>query len=116
MLSLAQRLPDSSLLLWAYRGLGEVLYWLGEFPAAKTSGESGLARYDPRQRRGQTFIYGEDPAMALLPFYGMSLCVLGYPDRALQAVRQAQALAREQAHANSMAFATISGLTLGGRE
>jgi hypothetical protein len=46
----------------------------------------------------------------------MSLCVLGYPDRALQAVRQAQALAREQAHANSMAFATISGLTLGGRE
>jgi DNA-binding winged helix-turn-helix (wHTH) protein/predicted ATPase len=107
MLSLAQRLQDPSLLPRAYRALQEVFYCLGEYLAAKTYGEDGAALYDPRQRRTQTFAYGEDPAMATLPFYGMSLFVLGYPDRALQKVREALTLAREQAHANSMAFASF---------
>jgi predicted ATPase len=92
--------------LWAYRGLGEVSFCLGEFPAAKAYGESIVALYDPQQRHAQTFVYGEDPAVATLPFYGMSLFLLGYPDRALQKVREAPTLAREQTHTHSMAFAS----------
>ena len=107
MLSLAERLQDPSLLPRAYRALQEVSFWLGEYLAAKTYGENGVALYDPRWRRAQTFAYGEDPAMATLPFHGMSLFLLGYPDRALQKVREALALAQEQAHANSMAFASF---------
>jgi predicted ATPase len=108
MLSLAQRLQDSSLLVWAYRGLGEVSLCLGEFPAAKTYSEDSVTLYDPQQRRAQTFIYGEDPAMAVLPFYSLDLFVLGYPDRALQRIREALTLARELAHANSLAFASFA--------
>src|SRR5262249_26502237 len=107
MRSLAQRLSDPSLLLWAYRGLGEVSFCLGECLAAKTYSENGVALYDPQQRQVQTFIYGEDPAMAVLPFYGQSLCVLGYPDQALQKTREALTLARELAHANSMGSASF---------
>jgi predicted ATPase/class 3 adenylate cyclase len=105
MLSLAQRLPDSSLLLWAYRGLAEVSFCLGECSAAKTYSEKSVALYDPQQRRAQTFIYGEDPAVTVLLFYSQSLFVLGYPDRALQKVREALTLARDLVHANSMALA-----------
>src|SRR5262249_53873120 len=107
MLSLAQRLPDPSLLLWAYRGLGEVSFCLGEGLAAKTYSENGVALYDPQQRRTQTFLYGEDPAMAVLLFYSANLFLLGYPDRALQKVREALTLARELAHANSMGIASF---------
>ena len=46
--------------------------------------------------------------MATLPFYGMSLVLLGYPDRGLRKSREALTLAREQAHANSIAFASFS--------
>jgi predicted ATPase len=108
MLSLAQRLGDPSLLLRAYRALQEVSFCLGDYPAAKTYGENSVAIYDSQQRRAQTFMYGEDPAMATLPFYGMSLFMLGYPDRGLRKSREALTLAREQAHANSMAFASFS--------
>ncbi len=106
MLSLAQRLQDSSLLLWAYRGLGEVSFCLGECLAAKTYSENSVA-YDPQQRRVQTFVYGEDPAMTILPFYSNALLLLGYPDQALRKSREALTLARELAHTNSMASATF---------
>jgi class 3 adenylate cyclase/predicted ATPase len=108
MLALAQRLQDPSLLLWAYKELAEVSYCLGECLTAKTYSENSVALYDPSQRRAQTFVYGEDPAMAPLPFYSLSLFWLGYPDRALQTIREALTLARELAHANSMAFASFS--------
>jgi adenylate cyclase len=108
MLSLAQRSQDSSLLLWAYRVLGEVSFCLGEFPAAKTYSEDSVTRYDPQQRRAQTFVYGEDPAMAVLPFYSWELFMLGYPDRALQKIREALTLARELAYSNSLAFASFA--------
>jgi predicted ATPase len=107
MLSLAQRLQDPSLLLWAYRVLGEVSFCLGECSAAKTYSENSVVLYNPQQRRAQTFAYGEDPAMAALPYYSMSLFLLGYPDRALQKIREALTLTRELTHANSMAFASF---------
>ena len=108
MLSLTQHLQDPSLLPRAYRALQEVSFHLGECFAAKIYGENSVALYDPQQRRTQTFVYGEDPAMATLPFYGMSLVLLGYPDRGLRKSREALTLAREQAHANSIAFASFS--------
>ncbi len=107
MLSLAQRLQDSSLLLWAYRGLAEVSFCLGECLAAKTYSENSVALYDPQQRRAQTFVYGEDPAMTVLLFYSQSLFVLGYPDQALRKSQEALTLARELAHANSMGSASF---------
>jgi adenylate cyclase len=112
MLSLAERLRDPSFLPRAYRALQEVSYCMGEFLAGKTYGENGVALYDPQRRRAQTFEYGEDPAMATLPFYGMSLFMLGYPDRALQKVCEALTLAQEQAHANSIAFASFSTVSV----
>jgi predicted ATPase/class 3 adenylate cyclase len=108
MLSLAQRLQDSSLLLWAYKELAEVSFCLGECLTAKTYSENSVALYDPQQRRAQTFVYGEDPAVATLPFYSLSLFLLGYPDQALRKSREALTLARELAHANSMAFASLT--------
>jgi predicted ATPase len=108
MLSLAERLQDPSLLPRAYRALQEVSFHLGEYLAAKTYGENGVALSDSQRRRAQTFMYGEDPAMATLPFYGMSLFVLGYPGRGLRKSQEALTLAREQAHANSIAFASFS--------
>src|SRR5207247_5196374 len=48
LLTLAQTLQDSTLLLEAYRALGNTLFWLGEFASARTHLEQGMALYDPQ--------------------------------------------------------------------
>jgi class 3 adenylate cyclase/tetratricopeptide (TPR) repeat protein len=107
MLSLAQRSPDPSLLLWANRGLEEVACCVGELSTAKTYCEDSIALVDPQQRRAQTLAYGEDSAIGGRYWRGTSLFLLGYPDRALQVFREVLTLASELTHANSLSAASL---------
>ena len=95
MLTLAQGLPDASLMVWAYRALAEVAFQRGEFQAATAYCETRVPVADLQQRHAQTVVYGEDPATALLLFSSVGLHALGYPDRAWQKVRETLDLARE---------------------
>jgi hypothetical protein len=49
LLVLAQRQGEAALLLRGHYVLGDILLWLGEFSAARTHLEHGLAVYDPQQ-------------------------------------------------------------------
>jgi class 3 adenylate cyclase/predicted ATPase len=107
LLNLAQSRQDSVLLLEAHRALGEPLFWLGEFSAARMHFAQEMAHYDPQQHRSHTVLHGLDPGVAYLSFAAWTLWCLGYPDQALQRIQAALRLTHTLSHPPSRAFALI---------
>jgi predicted ATPase/class 3 adenylate cyclase len=105
LMRLAQRAQDAPSLLEAHRALGTVLLFMGELAPARAQLEQGIALYEPQRYRSHTLLYGQDPAVACLPYVGLSLWYLGYPDQALERVYEAFALAQKLSHPFSMAYA-----------
>jgi TOMM system kinase/cyclase fusion protein len=107
LLNLARSGQDTALLLEAHRALGEPLFWLGEFPAARVHFEQEMAHYDPQQHRAHTVLHGLDPGVAYLSFAAWTLWCLGYPDQALQRIQAALTLTHTLSHPPSRAFSLI---------
>ncbi len=78
---------------------------LGEFTTALQFLQRGSALYDRDQHQGHAFVYGQDPGMVCLSWTAWALWFLGYPEQALQASREAVALARRHASPFSLAYA-----------
>ncbi len=104
LLTLAQHVGDSALLLESHYALGNTLNYLGEFAAARAYLEQGIALYDPQRHRAHAFRYGQDPGVACRSYAAVTLWWLGYPDQALQRSHEALTLAREVAHPFSLAY------------
>jgi predicted ATPase len=105
-LALAERQPDSALVLEAHAALAATLFYLGEFALACSHAEQGLALYDPQQHchlahRGA----GQDVGVLCLNHLSASLGYLGYADQAFQRRREMVTLARGLAHPLSLAAA-----------
>ena len=112
LLRLAQQVHDAALLLEAHHALWATLLWSGEFAAARPHLEQGRALYDPQQHHAHALLYGgHDPGVCCLCHAALSLWILGYPDQALQRIREALILAQALAHPPSLApaldFATM---------
>jgi predicted ATPase len=105
LLTLAQQVGDSALLLEAHSALGNTLNYLGEFTASQAHFAQGIALYDPQQHRAHAFRYGRDPGVVCRYYAGVTLWYLGYPDQALQRSHETLTLARELAHLYSLASA-----------
>jgi predicted ATPase len=113
LLRLAQRVHDPALLVEAHNVLGDTLFQLGEFAAAREHSEQSLALYDAQQRHALAFLYGYDPRVFCLARVALSLWVLGYPDQALKRSQEALTLAQELSHLPSLGFALgFAGLLL----
>ncbi|HEV8713181.1 MAG TPA: AAA family ATPase, partial [Candidatus Binatia bacterium] len=80
LLSFAQHLQDSALLLQAHFALGNTLYWRGEFAAARAHLELGIALYDPQLHRSLASLYAVDPGVFCRGYATWVLWQLGYPD------------------------------------
>jgi predicted ATPase/DNA-binding SARP family transcriptional activator/class 3 adenylate cyclase len=102
-LNLAQRAGDPAVLLQAHLVLGATLFYLGEFEPARKHLEEGIALYDPKKHRFNTFIYGQEPGVNCLTYMILVLWFLGYPDQALKMNLEALELAREVSHPFSLA-------------
>jgi predicted ATPase len=102
---MAQQQQDPLLLLAAYFELGAALFCRGEFTQAQEHFEQGIALYDPDKHRSHAFLYGYDLGVASLSRITRVLWPLGYPDQALQKGQQALALAKEESHPFSQAYA-----------
>jgi hypothetical protein len=84
--------------------------YAGDFAAALTHAEQGIARYQPALHHTLTAAHaGHDPGMCCRVFAAYALWYLGYPDQARQQAQAAVDLARQVAHPFSLAMA----LTLG---
>ena len=107
MLHLAKRLQHPAWLGNAHVRLGSALYLCGEFEAARTHLEQGLAFYTLQQYRSQSLNKSNSEEMFGLFRLAAVLWSLGYPDRALQRSQAALTLAREMSRPLKLAEALI---------
>lgn len=105
LLLLAQRHPDPTLRLAAHQACGTTCYFLGEFVAARTHLEQGLAAYTAQRPTAMAYHVSIAPEVYCRAFMGQTLWMLGYPDQALHYSREACTLAQALAHSQTIAFA-----------
>jgi predicted ATPase len=105
MLSLAQRVHDPAGLANAHITLGNALFFLQEWDAARTHLKQGVAFYTAPQHRSQGFLTETHQGVLGLTRLAQVLWFLGYPDQAVQRSHEALTLARELAHPASVATA-----------
>jgi predicted ATPase len=105
LLSLAQQVQDSAMLLAAYRALGATLFQLGAVAAAHTHCAQGIALYDPQQHRASVFLHGQDSGVLCRSYAAWALWSLGYPDQGLARNDEAVTLGQQSAHPFSLGFA-----------
>jgi predicted ATPase len=105
LLGLAQRVHDPASLANAHIMLGYSLDFLGEWDAARTHLEQGVAFYNAQQHRSQRFLTETHQGVFGLCRLAQVLWFLGYPDQAVQRSYEALTLARELAHPFNVATA-----------
>jgi predicted ATPase len=104
LLTLAQQVQDSAMLIAAHRALGTTLQYLGAADAALTHFTQGIALYDPQQHRTHALLYGEDAGVLCHSYAARALWCLGYPDQGLARSQEAVTRAQQRAHPISLSF------------
>ncbi|WP_331376049.1 AAA family ATPase [Sinorhizobium chiapasense] len=118
-LRIAEFANDRSLLLEAHHQLWATRFFLGDYRAAEKHADWGIATYDPDRDHRLTYIFtGHDPGVCCRNFSAQMLWIHGYPDQALQRIREAAVLARREAHSVTMATAlnNMANILLARRE
>jgi predicted ATPase len=98
LLSLAESVEDTALLVQAHWAIGFSLCHLGEFNEAMDHCERGLALYDSQQRYDHLLHHRYDPGAALRSCGAWTKWFLGYPDQSLDNIHEALALAEQARH------------------
>jgi adenylate cyclase len=84
---------------------GQILFWRGEFIAARAEQEGALSLYDPAEQRTRTLSLQIDPGVNARMHLGWTLWSLGFPDQGVAAVERALADARRSGQPFSLAMA-----------
>jgi predicted ATPase/class 3 adenylate cyclase len=93
MLRLGEQTGDSAMLVEARWTLADALYWLGDLRSADGHLRAAAEIYDPARHRANALLYGQDPGVATECYRAYVQWMLGYPDRAVEALERARALA-----------------------
>jgi tetratricopeptide (TPR) repeat protein len=88
--------------LEAHAALGPTLFYLGDYTAAWTHLEQGIALIDPPAGWAQTRRHGIAYEVNCLAFGAWTLWCLGYPEQALRRSQEALALAQEIAYVTNL--------------
>ena len=105
LISIARRSGETPLLLEAHHAQWTTQFCLGAWRALCEHTRQGLALYRP-EHFSDAFVYGgHDAAVCGTAKEGVSLWMLGYPDKALARVEQSIVLARRLSHAPSILHA-----------
>jgi predicted ATPase len=102
---LVQREAALTLRIEAHEALATTLYFLGEYPAARTHLEQAIALIDPTPQLAQVFRHGEAPGVRCLVRMANTLWCLGYQAQAVRHSQEALVLAQELEHPYSLAYA-----------
>jgi class 3 adenylate cyclase/predicted ATPase len=105
LLRLAQRQDAPTLRLEAHEALGNLLFYLGEYAAARPHLEQGIVLTDPALQRALALRHGIAPGVTCLGIAAHTLWCLGYPVQAVRRSQEALALAQALAHPPSLAIA-----------
>jgi predicted ATPase len=102
---LAQCEADPLHRLEAHEALGQPLFFLGEYTAARTHFEQGITLTDPTVQRALALRHDVAPGVRCLAYAALTLWCLGSPVQAVQRVQEALALAQALAHSFSLTLA-----------
>ena len=105
LLDLGKSADDLPAIVLGHYGLGFAQFCYGDLKQARVQLEDGYKLYDRKMRDSLSFRLGQDPGVACLSYCALALWVLGYPDRAKRATRQALTLADDLSHPFSSAYA-----------
>jgi predicted ATPase len=105
LLEQAQKAQDPVFLVEGHWALGVALAYTGEFTASLERLERAVALFEPSQYHSHTRHTGHDPAVASRCQAAWMLWSLGQPDRALERIGEALALAEELGHPQSLTMA-----------
>lgn len=104
--TLAQRAQDPALNLQAHHALWTTSFTLGNFVQTRKHAEQGMIIYDPQQHRSHAFIYGgHDPGVCCRIHDALAMWLLGFPEQALDRIKEAVNLAQDLSHPLSLASA-----------
>ena len=104
LLQMAQRLNDPGFLLQALHAQWTIDFYSGAAAAAQKHVDQGFVLYRADEHHAHAFVYaGHDPGVCALSIGSMNLWLLGYPDQARERSVKALNLAKELAHAHSLA-------------
>jgi predicted ATPase/DNA-binding winged helix-turn-helix (wHTH) protein len=84
----------------------------GNFGLALEHFHKALSLFDPDQDRDDAFVNALNPAVAMRCFAGWSLWFKGHPDRALDRIQEAVALARDLSEPHGLAHALLFAAVL----
>jgi class 3 adenylate cyclase/predicted ATPase len=113
LLELADRLGDPGLSLQAHHCLWASLFHLGRHDECLEHVSEGVRLYDAGNYRAHVAVYGgHDPKVCGIGARAFSMWLLGFPDQALAAGREAMVWARRLAHAGSLVHALDMSLLL----
>ena len=104
LLRLGQQVSDPAFEMEGHHGLGQSLYFMGEFSTALEHLEQAIALYDAQAPESRPIRPLQHAGVMGRGYAAWSLWHLGYPDQALQRVNEALALAQELAHPFSAAM------------
>jgi class 3 adenylate cyclase/tetratricopeptide (TPR) repeat protein len=108
LLETAAELGDEHLEIVGHRAASASHYWLGQFAAARQSGDHVHRLYDP-SRKWATAITNNDPFTSEGIYRSQFLWMMGYPDQAVAANQAMEANARRRGHPFDLAFALSLG-------
>ncbi len=108
LMSLAESVQDSGLLVEAHLAKGNSLFLFGKLNPALEQMERAISLYDPQTHHVHAFLYGLDPGVFCLAKTAWLLALLGQSDQASKKMREAIALAHRQSHAFSLAVALMN--------
>ena len=108
LLQIAQRGQEPRQLVEAHGALGVTAFHLGDLVASRAHLAQSVGMYDAAHHQGYATLYSQDPWVGTRSWEGRALWLLGYPEQALRAGREALAYAEEIAHPFSTAFALFS--------
>jgi predicted ATPase/class 3 adenylate cyclase len=105
MLRLADAQDDPSMRIDAYVGLGAQLAFSGDPEAGLQYLDRGIETFEKHAYQPRRLQLGIDPRISCLTTSGFLLLLLGSPDRAVERVNRAVALAEELEHPYSIGYA-----------
>jgi class 3 adenylate cyclase/predicted ATPase len=105
VINLAGESQDRGDLMVGHMMLGSILFWRGEFKAARHGLETAISLYDVAAQRAKMLSMQIDPGANAHMHLGVTLWMLGFPDKALQTSNDAVAIARQMGQPFALAQA-----------
>jgi predicted ATPase len=93
--------------LLGHRTLGAALMQLGLLEDARSELEAAFALHDPRRDRSLAASYNVDPYASALGFFSLVLWMMGFPQQAERAAREAIRSAAELGHASTTSLVRV---------